>query len=102
MPKCLLEDGCDMLHEVCNRPPWTVRPADKKAGYSFPVGKKSGAQAAQHSTWKLNAKGSGGQMKMSSLLLHGTYPIFACPSPSVATRINIATLSGHRHLRDGP
>ena len=61
---CLLEAGCGMLHDACSRPPWTVRPEDRHTGYSFLGGNKLGTQ---HSTWKLNADGSGGQMTILSL-----------------------------------
>ena len=49
---CLLEDGTT-LHEACNRPQWTVRLADRFAGYFSP--KKLNML---HPTWKLNATGS--------------------------------------------
>ena len=58
---CLLEDGTT-LHEACNRPQWTVRLADRFAGYFSP--KKLNML---HPTWKLNATGSDGQMTISSL-----------------------------------
>ena len=60
---CLLEDGSDMLHEVCGRPPWTVRLADRFAGHFFP--KKLNAL---HPTWKLNGAGNDGQTTISSLV----------------------------------
>jgi hypothetical protein len=50
---CLLEDGSATLHEACNRPQWTVRLADRFAGYFFP--KKL---HMLHPTWKLNATGT--------------------------------------------
>ena len=60
---CLLEDGSATLHEACNRPPWTVRLADRFTSHFFP-----NKLNTLHKTWKLNTAGNDGQTAISSLV----------------------------------
>ena len=60
---CLLEDCSATLHEACNRPPLTVRLADRFTGH-FSTKKLN----TLHPTWKLNAAGNDSQTTISSLL----------------------------------
>ncbi len=71
---CLLEDGGETLHEVCNRLPWIVRPADRFAGHFFPSGIKLDAH---HPAWTLNAASVTARRQYGLILLWSRVQYFS-------------------------